>query len=283
MKTSLLTLLAFLFLTGAQAQTLKMAAGGTTGLSAHRIFEPPDSVECTIFNHPVVYNLDVNQDGFNDLYLSCDYSYGALGLASYYLTAQALDSNEICYGTVDSSHCYNGYKPMYLAKLFNFGDTISDEMTFRQGEIIFSKVFWIMKDTCPYSYASSGSKYMAVRLNSHGIRGLAWVSLELFAPNGNGFSADVKETGFLSGLTSVPEQPASGPAIYPVPATGTVSIEVPEANLRSVMVVTDLAGHLVLQKELNSNITQISLNPGAYLVRITDRWNRVQVRKCVVL
>lgn len=283
MRTPLIFILILLLTTIVQGQPLTIKAGDTSGLSAHRIFNPPDHVECGIFSHPIVYNLDLNQDGIDDLFLKCDYSYGALGLGSYYLTAQAFGSNEICYGTVDSSQCYNGYKPLYLAHLFNAGDTITDEMTYGQSEIIFSKVFWIMKDTCSYTYSSSGMKYLAVRLNSNGNRGLAWVSLDLFAASGNGYSADVKETGYKSAITSVREPAVAGMSVYPVPSDGLVTIEIPDWQQRRTLVVCDLTGKVITQTAMTSKTTQISLQRGFYLMKLTDGNNGIITRKCTIL
>ena len=118
------------------AQVFSIVAGDTNGLSQHHYFNPPEHIERSGFGmeNPIVYNLDVNLDGFDDITIKCGNSIGALGMASNYFTVKSIDSNDICYEYVDSSYCFNGYKPLYFAKMFNSRDTISFDMSYGQNQ-----------------------------------------------------------------------------------------------------------------------------------------------------
>jgi len=264
-------------------QIFSIVAGDTSALTQHRYFNPPEHIERVGIGDPIEYNLDVNQDGFNDISIKCGNSYGAMGYASNYFTVKAIDSNDICYAYVDSSYCFNGYKPVYFARTFNIGDTISIEMTYSKNEIIVSKELWFMNDTCPFSHENIGAKYLAVRLNSHGINGLAWVNLELYPKNSNGFSADLRETGFKSVTTSVLENDLPALFIYPNPSDGYVNIIIPEWNGSMTASLFDLSGHEILVKELYTKKTTIKLTNGTYVMKVSDKNKKTLTRKIIVL
>jgi hypothetical protein len=267
------------------AQVFSIVAGDTNGLSQHHCFNPPEHIERSSFGmeNPIVYNLDVNLDGFDDITIKCGNSIGALGMASNYFTVKSIDSNDICYEYVDSSYCFNGYKPLYFAKMFNSRDTISFEMSYGQNEIIISKQFWIMKDTCSIYHVNIGAKYLAVRLNSHGINGLAWVNLELFAQNLYGFSADLRETGYKSITTSIPKNVFSAILIYPNPSYGFVNIDIPELDGKLTASIFDLSGNEILVKELNTKKTTLKLGSGTFVMKVSDKSKNLLIKKLIVL
>ena len=263
-------------------QVFSIVAGDTSELSRHHYFNPPEHIERIGIGDPIEYNLDVNLDGFADITIKCGNSYGAIGYASNYFTVKAIDSNDICYAYVDSSYCFNGYKPVYFAKLFNINDTISTEMNYSQNEIIISKELWFMNDTCTFYHESIGAKYLAVKLNSHGINGLAWVNLELYAKNPNGFSADLRETGYKSVTTSIPENVFSAILIYPIPSNGFININIPELDGKLTASVFDLSGNEILVKELNTKKTTIKLGNGTYVMEVTDKNKNLMIKKLIV-
>ena len=84
-------------------QFFSIVAGDTSVLSRHHYFNPPEHIERVGMGDPIEYHLDVNLDGFSDISIKCDNSYGAMGYASNYFTVKAIDSNDICYAFVDSS------------------------------------------------------------------------------------------------------------------------------------------------------------------------------------
>jgi len=233
--------------------------------------------------NPIVYNLDVNLDGFNDITIKCENSFGALGYASNYFTVKAIDSNDMCYEYVDSSYCFNGYKPLYFAKLFNFNDTISFEMSYGQNEMVISKELWFLKDTCTFYHENIGAKYLAVRLNSHGINGLAWVNLELYAKNLNGFSADLRETGYKSLTTSIPENVVPAILIYPIPSNRFVNIDIPELDGKLTATIFDLSGNEIVVKELNTKKTTLEFSIGTYIMKVSDKNKNLLIKKLIVL
>jgi hypothetical protein len=283
MKKLIFLALSTLLSSVAFGQLFSIVAGDTSLLSRHQYFNPPEHIERIGTGQPIEYSLDVNLDGFSDITVKCDNSYGAIGYASNYITVKAVDSNDICYAHVDSSYCFNGYKPVYFAQLFNFGDTITNELMYSQNEIIINKEFWVMKDTCTFKHENIGAKFLAVRLNSHGTRGLAWVSLELYVKSFNGYSADIKETGFKSATTSIPENVFSVILIYPDPSSGFVNIDVPGLDGNLTATIFDLSGNEVLVTELNTKKTTLNLGNGTYLVKITDKNKSRLTRKIIVL
>jgi hypothetical protein len=264
-------------------QFISIVAGDTSELSQHQYFNPPAHIERAGVGDPVVYNLDVNLDGFNDISVTCANSYGAMGYASNYLTVKAIDSNDVCYANVDSSYCFNGYKPVYFAKLFNISDTITSELTYTQNELIISKELWFMKDTCSIYVENTGVKYLAVRLKSHGASGLAWVNLELFAKNPNGFSADLKETGFKSVMSSISDHFLSGILVYPIPSHGPVNIYIPEIGGYMTASIFDLSGREILVKELNKKNTTLNMRKGTYMMKVSWKNSNFLVRRIIVL
>lgn len=258
-----------------------IVAGDTSQLSHHYCFNPPEHIERIGMGDPIEYDLDVDLDGFDDISIKCANSFGALGYASNYFTVKAIDSNEICYAYFDSSYCFNGYKPVYFAKLFSINDTIKNELAYGKNEIIISKELWFMKDTCTFNYADIGAKYLAVRLNSHGIRGLAWVSIELFAKNSNGFSADLIETGFKSVTSSIPENVLPALLVYPIPSNGFVNIITPEWNGPITATIFDMSGNEILVKKLNAKKTGINLVNGIYVLIVSDKNKNLLTRKII--
>lgn len=264
-------------------QILSIAAGDTSALTKHHSFTPPHHIERVGPGDPVEYYLDVNLDGFNDISIKCGNSYGALGSASNYLTVKSIDSNDVCYASVDSSYCFNGYKPVYFAKLFNISETITNELTYTKNEIVISKEFWVMNDTCVFNHENTGAKYLAVRLNAHGIRGLAWVSIELYPKNSNGFSADIKETGFKSLTSSISVNVSPEILVYPNPSDELLNIRIPELNGNMTATIFDLSGKEILVKELNEKMTTLKLPDGTYLLKITGKHSELLIRKVIVL
>jgi hypothetical protein len=264
-------------------QILSIAVGDTSALTQHHSFTPPHHIERVGPGDPVEYNLDVNLDGFNDISIKCGNSYGAIGSASNYLTVKSIDSNDVCYASVDSSYCFNGYKPVYFAKLFNISETITNELTYTKNEIVINKEFWVMNDTCVFNHENSGAKYLAVRLNAHGIRGLAWVSIELYPKNSNGFSVDIKETGFKSLTNSINDNTFSAISVYPNPSNGLLNIHIPELNGNMTATISDLSGKKILVKELNTKTTALQLPVGAYIMKIAGKHNELLIRKVIVL
>jgi len=264
-------------------QFLSIVAGDTSVLSQHQYFNPPEHIERVGMGDPIEYNLDVNLDGFNDISIKCDNSNGAMGYASNYFTVKAIDSNNICYAYVDSSYCFNGYKPVYFAKLFNLNDRITNELTYSQNEIIICKELWFMKDTCTFNLENIGAKYLGVKLNSHGTSGLAWVSLELYAKNSNGFSADLKETGFKSVTSSTSEGVLPAVLVYPIPSNGFVNVIIPELNGFLTATIFDMFGNEILVKELNTKKTTLKLAHGAFVLKVSDNSKSLLIKKLIIL
>jgi hypothetical protein len=267
----------------AYGQTVSMVAGDTNGLSRVHYFNPPEHIERVGFGSPVEYDLDINLDGFNDLVIKCENSYGAMGHASNYLTVTSVDSNDICYAGVDSSFCFNGYKPVYFPKLFDIHDTITSALNYSREEIILSKELWFMNDTCPFFHERVGAKYIAVRLNSHGANGLAWVSLDLFPKNANGFSADLLETGFKSVTTSIPDNILPGFMVYPVPSDGLVNIVIPDGTGNMTATIFDVTGKEILVKGLTAKKTTLKLAHGTYLIKLLLKNKELFTKKIIVL
>ncbi|MEI7726688.1 MAG: T9SS type A sorting domain-containing protein [Bacteroidota bacterium] len=264
-------------------QILSLVTGDTSALTQHHYFTPAEHIERVGPGEPVEYNLDVNLDGFNDISVKCANSYGAMGYASNYLTVKANDSNEVYYAQVDSSYCFNGYKPVYFAKLCNISDTITNELTYSQKEMIINKELWFMNDTCSFNHENTGAKYFAVRLNSHGIRGLAWVSIELFPKNSNGFAADIKETGFKSITSSISGNFHPEILVYPNPSNGLLNIHIPEMNGNITATIFDLLGKKILVKELFTKMTTLSLANGTYILNIAGKHKELLMQKIIVL
>jgi hypothetical protein len=172
---------------------------------------------------------------------------------------------------------------VYFAKLFNISETITTELTYSQNEIIISKEFWVMNDTCVFNHENTGAKYLAVRLNAHGIRGLAWVSIELYPKNSNGFSADIKETGFKSLTNSINDNRFSAISVYPNPSNGLLNIHIPELNGNMTATIFDLLGNEILVKELNTKLTTLNLANGTYILKIAAKHKVLLIRKIIVL
>lgn len=268
---------------GILGQRINIIAGDTTGLTRHQRFDPPVHIERTGTGDPVEYSLDVNLDGINDILFKCDNSYGASGYASNYLTVVALDSNSVCYARVDSSYCINGYKPLYFTELFNVNDTIYELPEYTQNVTIIDKELWFMGDTCSLWVESTGLKYLAVRIHSNGMNGLAWVGMELFEKNSNGFSADIKETGFSSVINTVPDNSADEVAVFPNPSEGIVNIVIP--GLQGVVTASlfNMLGMEIGSLRLREQRSTISLSQGTYLLKISRGAVVYKITKIVVL
>jgi hypothetical protein len=266
----------------ANCQEFSIVAGDTIALSGHRPINPPDHIERVGIGTPVVYNLDVNLDGFDDISIECGNSYAAMGYGSNYMTVTALDSNAVCYSHVDSSYCINGFKPLYFTRLFDLNDTINDLLAYTQNETIIDKELWFMGDTCHMLVENIGAKYIAVRLNSHGIEGLAWISLELFAKTINGYATDVNETGFKSIMSSTPEKSLLV-SVYPNPSNGWINICLPRSALGLTTHVFDLIGNEVMTivpYDMNSHIW---LPKGSYILKVSRKWQIPVVEKIIIL
>jgi len=263
-------------------QEFSIVAGDTVGLSEHRSFNPPDHIERVGIGAPVVYNLDVNLDGFNDISIECGNSYAAMGYGSNYITIKALDSNAVCYSHADSSYCINGFKPLYFTRLFGLNDTINDLLAYTQNETIIEKELWFLGDTCHLLVENIGAKYIAVRLNSHGIEGLAWISLELSAKAINGYAANVNGTGFKSIMNSIPEK-ALLVSVYPNPSNGFVNICLPRSALGLTARVYDLFGNEVLTIAPDDMNSQIRLPKGSYILIVSRKWQMMVVEKIIIL
>jgi hypothetical protein len=264
-------------------QFLSMVAGDTSKLEQHHYFNPPEHIERVGMGDPIEYNLDVNLDGFDDISVKCANSYGAMGFASNYITVRAIDSNEVCYASVDSSYCFNGYKPVYFTKLFNINDVITNELSYSQKEMIIDKELWVKNDTCTFKHENSGAKYVAVRVNSHGIRGLAWVSIELYPKNSNGYSADIRETGFKSITSSISGNILPSILVYPNPSKGFLNIDIPELKGNITVTIFDEGGNEILVKELHTKKTTLQLADGKYVMKVSDQDKIVLIKKIIVL
>ena len=206
-----------------------------------------------------------------------------MGYASNYFTIRALDSNSVCYTRVDSSYCFNGYKPIYFARLFNMYDTIKEQFLFSANEMIIDKELWFKGDTCSFWHENAGAKFIAVKLDSHGMKGLSWINLELYPKNYNGFSADVKETGFKSRVSSIWENVSPGIVIYPNPSDGYVNIVIPELIANVSAVICDLSGNEIASIDLNRKNSRIRLAKGTYLLKISLNKKAALVKKVFVL
>jgi hypothetical protein len=257
-------------------------AGDTIGLHYHKIFNPPHHIERIGIGDPVHFYLDVSGDGIDDVVFHCGNSYGAIGYANNYLTVTAVDTNFVCFSRVDSSYCFNGYKPLYFTNLFLLNDTIGDQLQYTQNENIIDKEIWSMGDTCTLGIVNTGLKYLALGIKSGVVAGLAWVKLDLFAQGYNGFSADVVETGFKTLINSMPENTAREVVVYPNPSDGDITIEIPGLKGIWTAEIYDVVGREIITTTLTSKITRISLDKGAYLLKLTRQDQHSLIKKIVV-
>jgi hypothetical protein len=120
-------------------------------------------------------------------------------------------------------------------------------------------------------------------MNSQGVHGLAWVSLELFEKNYNGFSADIKETGFKSAMSSIPENKFPDVLVYPNPSDGLINIEIPESAGNLTVCIFDLYGNEIRTSTLDKKVSMPGLKQGAYFLRLSDRQQRSLIKKVIVL
>lgn len=257
-------------------------AGDTIGLHYHKIFYPPQHIERIGMGDPVHLYLDVSGDGIDDVVFHCGNSYGAMGYANNYLTVTAVDSNFVCISRVDSSYCFNGYKPLYFTSLFVMNDTITDQLQYTQNENIIDKELWSMGDTCTFWVENTGLKYVALRIKSGAIEGLAWVKLELFPLGFNGFSANIVETGFKTQVNSIPEDITGEVTVYPNPSDGVFNIEIPGIQANFTAEIFDAVGREIISMNPTSKLTQIRLDKGVYLLKLTRKNQNFVIKKIIV-
>lgn len=282
MKTILFFLAGISICSTIYSQNLTVTAGEVPGLSRHQLYEPPVHVERVGPGQPVEYTLDVNLDGKNDIIFTCGNSYAAMGYASNYITVTALDSNSVCCSRVDSSFCINGFQPVYFARLFNAGDTITGQLPFSSHEMVIDTERWFMGDTCSMWIENTGMKFLGIRLNSSGGNGLAWIRAEWFGKSYNGFSADIIEAGFKSGISMVTEMDHIPVLVYPNPACGFITLHIPGSWENMTARIVDLLGNEVKVVKLNGSISNIGLEQGAYVVHVSDQLHNFRHAKVIV-
>lgn len=256
--------------------------GDTNGLSYYRVFIPGHHIERVGIGDPIHYYLDVTGDGIDDVIFQCGNSYGAMGYANNYLKIAAIDSNAICYSRVDSSYCFNGYKPIYFTSLFLVNDTVTNWLQFTQNDNIIDLQSWVTGDTCSIMVENVGIKYVAIQIKAGDREGLAWIKLELFSIGYNGFSADVVETGFKTQINSLTENAYREVSVFPNPTDGIITIDIPDFKGKCDADVVDMFGKTVLSTTLTSKVSHIELGKGFFLLKLT--WdNQSSIYKKIVV
>lgn len=263
-------------------QNLTLNAGDTTGCSLYQQFEPPVRIERTGAGDALHFPLDVDQDGMMDVDFIVANSFGALGMASNYIHIAPIDSAVVHYSRIDTSFCYYGFKPVSIAGLLQRGDSIQSQQNFTKVETIVEEEKWFLKDTCQVMIFDTGRYYLAVKLLDHGLKGLAWIEMDLFARNWNGFSADIRAIAYKSKTASVNEQGTTDAVVFPNPSDGKITISLRRPGRKTLVTVTDLTGGRILQYLQNETMTTWSLPGGIYLIRFNEQDRIPLVRKVVV-
>ena len=268
--------------TSASGQNIILVAGDTAGCTIYHRFEPPVRIVRTGAGPALQFPFDVDQDGIMDIRFIAANSFGAKGMASNFIHVVALDSAVLRYSHIDSTLCYYGFKPVYIAGLLNMGDTIQNQQNFTQEESIVEEEKWFLKDTCQVMISDTGRYYLGVKLLADGLKGLAWIDIRTYAPNFNGFSADISAIAYKSRTSPVVEYSEANAIVFPNPSNGALTISLKQPGRSTLVTVNDLTGRRILQFVQNESMATFSLSSGIYLIRFDEADRIPYVRKVVI-
>jgi hypothetical protein len=252
----------------------------------------PDTTLTDVYGEgPFSRELDIDSNGINDFRLEV-YLTPTLGWVIAYVHIIPYGQNGIAVSRIDTSainECNYDTSYRKVAKIFNYGDTIDEDLTYTNGTAVLAENEWCAVYNLNIfnieDWVGIGEKYIGGYININNTISYCWilvqatmiqtVTLKEYAVNMNKPNSNEELINNNSLLS-----------IYPNPGKGLFTIE-SGINIQSINIYNQNGRELISKNRLSFTGGKLTLdlssfNKGVYIIKICTG-NQVFFRKLIVI
>jgi len=270
--------LIFMFSVRAYAQIETFTAGCIGDSICYIDIIPDKNLTAVLGGSPVEYNIDVDTNGINDFKFYA-YRPGGLGHVCRYFKIIPYGHNRIALGRVDTSgiHIHNTdttYR--YVARIFNYGDTIHEELTFVNRPTVFAELDWWEDNNYTFNiqdWVNIGEKYVGCMILRNHKNIYCWIKVNVYSRSSIMIKEHAVNIGYSLGIEEE-EIHNNKFKIYPNPANDFIIIENNSGLIKNYTIeIFNNLGQTILQNncEKHNKLYKIGINqikPGLYYLSI---------------